>query len=73
VNGLCVRTAGAGEILRPRSLIGRFWAALQLHRFRRRLPLALGLALADGDFGCPREPGGDGGSRYIAIGGRRDG
>jgi hypothetical protein len=28
VNGLCVRAAGAKEIVRPRRLIGRFWAAL---------------------------------------------
>jgi hypothetical protein len=32
VNGLCVRAVGAEAIMRPRRLIGRFWAAPQLHR-----------------------------------------
>jgi len=32
VNGLGVRAAGAGEIVRPRRLIGHSWAAPQLHR-----------------------------------------
>jgi hypothetical protein len=27
-----IRAAGAEEIVRPRRLIGRFWAAPQLHR-----------------------------------------
>jgi len=31
VNGLCVRATGAEEIVRPRRLIGRFYAAAQLH------------------------------------------
>jgi hypothetical protein len=32
VIGMSVRAAGAEEIVRPRRLIGRFWAAPQLHR-----------------------------------------
>jgi hypothetical protein len=32
VNSLHVRAAGAEEIVRPWGLIGRFWAAPQLHR-----------------------------------------
>jgi hypothetical protein len=32
VNGLCIRAAGAEQIVRPRRLIGRFWATPQLHR-----------------------------------------
>jgi hypothetical protein len=32
VNDLYARTAGAEEIVRPRRLIGRFWAAPQLRR-----------------------------------------
>ena len=32
MNGLCVRAAGAEEIVRPRRFIGRFRAAPQLHR-----------------------------------------
>jgi len=32
VNVLWLRAAGAEEIVRPRRLIGRFWAAPQLHR-----------------------------------------
>jgi hypothetical protein len=31
-NGLGVRVARAAEIVRPRRLIGRFWAAPELHR-----------------------------------------
>jgi hypothetical protein len=31
VNGFWLRAAGAEEIVRPRRLIGRFWAAPQLH------------------------------------------
>ena len=34
MNGLHVRAVGAKEIVRPRRLIGRFWAAPQLHRQR---------------------------------------
>ena len=30
MNGLRVRAAGAGEIVRPRRLIGRFWAAVKV-------------------------------------------
>jgi hypothetical protein len=32
VNGEWLRAAGAEEIVRPRRLIGRFWAAPQLDR-----------------------------------------
>jgi hypothetical protein len=32
VNDLWVRAAGAGKIVRPRRLVGRFWAAPQLYR-----------------------------------------
>jgi hypothetical protein len=32
VNGLCVREAGAGRQYVPAALVGRFWAAPQLHR-----------------------------------------
>jgi len=32
VNCLCVRAAGAEEIVRLRRLIGRLWVAPQLHR-----------------------------------------
>jgi hypothetical protein len=32
VNDLRVRAAGAEDSVRPRRLIGRFWAAPQLHR-----------------------------------------
>ena len=32
MNVLWLRAAGAEEIVRPRRLIGRFWAAPQLHR-----------------------------------------
>jgi len=32
VQGVWLRAAGAEDIVRPRRLIGRFWAAPQLHR-----------------------------------------
>jgi hypothetical protein len=35
VNALCVGAAGAEEIVHPRRLIGRFWAALNFTVRRR--------------------------------------
>ena len=32
MQGVWLRAAGAEDIVRPRRLIGRFWAAPQLHR-----------------------------------------
>ena len=32
MNGLWLRAGDAEEIVRPRCLIGRFWAATQVHR-----------------------------------------
>jgi len=51
VNGICVRAAGAEEIVRPRRSIGRFWAAalnftVRRHGMRQRAPTVLLTLLA---------------------------